>query len=175
MVIYSSNYIEMSNWSKTETVKYLQDKIKEVRTAMLTTYNSDKGFSSRPMGTADVDDEGNIWFFTNEYSEKASEISVENTVSLTYSDPKDHTYLSIVAEAELVDDKAKMKELWNPFINAFFPQGMDDPKITLLKITPTDAEYWDSSSSSMVVLFNMLKAVVTGKRYDEGDHGKISL
>lgn len=165
----------MSNWSKTESLKYLQDEIKEVRTAMLTTYNASKGFSSRPMGTADVDNDGNIWFFTNEHSEKASEISVENTISLTYSDPKNHTYLSIIGEAELVDDKSKMKALWNPFIQAFFPEGIDDPKLTLLKITPTDAEYWDSSSSSMVVLFNMLKAVVTGRRYDEGNHGKIDL
>lgn len=164
-----------SDWSKTESLKYLQDKVNEVKTAMLTTYNAEKGFSSRPMGTADIDNEGNIWFFTNEYSPKASEISVENTVSLTYSDVKDHTYLSIVAEASLVDDKAKMKELWNPFIEAFFPQGIDDPKLTLLKVVPTDAEYWDSSSSSMVVLFNMLKARLTGKQYDEGKHGKIDL
>jgi general stress protein 26 len=165
----------MSDWSKTESLKYLQDKINEVRTAMLTTYNPETGFHSRPMGTADVDENGDIWFFTNEYSPKASEISVENTVSLTYSDTKNHTYLSIVAEASLVDDKAKMKELWNPFIKAFFPDGLEDPKLTLIKLTPTDAEYWDSSSSSMVVLFNMLKAAVTGKMYDEGKHGKIDL
>ena len=163
----------MSVHPTTESLKYFQDEINEVKTAMLTTYNAGKGFSSRPMGTADVDAEGNIWFFTNENSEKASEISVENTISLTYSDPKNHTYLSIIGEAELVDDKAKMKALWNPFVQAFFPAGLDDPKLTLLKITPTDAEYWDSSSSSMVVLFNMLKAVVTGKRSDEGKHGHL--
>lgn len=165
----------MNDWSKTESLKYLQDKVKEVKTAMLTTYSPEKGFNSRPMGTADIDDEGNIWFFTNEYSPKASEISVENTVSLTYSDITNHTYLSIVAEASIVADKAKMKELWNPFIKAFFPEGLDDPKLTLLKVQPTDAEYWDSSSSSMVVLFNLLKAVVSGKQYDEGKHGKIDL
>jgi general stress protein 26 len=165
----------MSEQSKAESLKYFRDEINEVKTAMLTTYDSGKGFTSRPMATADVDAEGNVWFFTNEYSHKASQISVENTISLTYSDPKNHTYLSILGEAELVDDKAKMKALWSPFVQAFFPQGLDDPKLTLLKITPTDAEYWDSSSSSMVVLFNMLKAVVTGKRYDEGKHGKIAL
>ncbi|MBB5394452.1 pyridoxamine 5'-phosphate oxidase family protein [Mucilaginibacter sp. AK015] len=165
----------MSNWSKAESLQYFKDKIKEIRTAMLTTYNAEKGFNSRPMGTADVDNEGNVWFFTNEYSPKASEISVENTVSLTYSDIKNHTYLSVVAEASIVDDKAKMKELWNPFVQAFFPEGLDDPKLTLLKLTPTDAEYWDSSSSSMVVLFNILKATITGKMYDEGEHGKIDI
>jgi general stress protein 26 len=165
----------MNDWSKTESLKYLQDKVKEVKIAMLTTYSPEEGFKSRPMATADIDDEGNIWFFTNECSHKTSEISVENTVSLTYSDPNNHTYLSIVAEASLVDDKAKMKELWSPFIQAFFPKGLNDPKLTLLKVQPTDAEYWDSSSSSMVVLFNLLKAVVIGKQFDEGKHGNIAL
>jgi general stress protein 26 len=165
----------MNDWSKTESLKYLRDKVKEVKIAMLTTYSAEEGFSSRPMGTADIDEEGNIWFFTNECSHKASEVSVENTVSLTYSDPNNQTYLSIVAEASLVDDKAKMKELWSPFIQAFFPKGLNDPKLTLLKVQPTDAEYWDSSSSSMVVLFNLLKAVVNGKQYDENKHGNIAL
>jgi general stress protein 26 len=165
----------MNDWSKTESLKYLRDKVNEVKIAMLTTYSSEEGFKSRPMATADIDDEGNIWFFTNKYSPKASDISVENTVSLTYSDTNNHTYLSIVAEASLVDDRERMKELWNPFIQAFFPKGLNDPKLTLLKVEPTDAEYWDSSSSSMVVLFNLLKAVVNGKQYNKGKHGNIAL
>jgi general stress protein 26 len=165
----------MSDQFKPESLKYFRDKINEIKTAMLTTYDAEKGFHSRPMGTADVDEAGNIWFFTNECSPKASEISVENTVSLTYSDPNNHTYLSIIGEASLVGDKAKMKQLWNPFVKAFFPEGLDDPKLTLLKIEPTDAEYWDSNSSSMVVLFTMLKAAVSGKKFDEGKHGKIDL
>jgi general stress protein 26 len=165
----------MSNWTEHESLQYLRDKVKGVRTGMLTTYNSQRGFHSRPMGTADIDEEGAIWFFTNEYSTKAEEISVDNKVSITYSDPNDHTYISISGEAEFVDDKAKIKELFNPFIKAFFPEGLDDPKMILLKITLSDVEYWDSSSSKMVVLFNMLKAVVTGNRYDEGKHGTIDL
>jgi general stress protein 26 len=165
----------MKNWSKEESLEYLNNKIKEVRTGMLTTFNHDKGLHSRPMGTADVDEDGNIWFFTNEYSSKAIEISLENHVSLTYTDTHNHTYLSILGEASLVDDKAKMKELWNPFVKAFFPEGLDDPKLSLLMVKPTDAEYWDSSSSSIVVLFNMLKAAVTSTQYDEGKHGKIVL
>jgi general stress protein 26 len=165
----------MNDWSKEESLQYLRDKVKEVKTAMLTTYSEDKGFHSRPMGTADIDDDGNIWFFTDEFSTKANEISIENTVSLTYADTHNHTYLSINGDAELVDDREKMKALWNPFVKAFFPKGVDDPKLILLKITPADAEYWDSSSSSMVVLFNILKAAVTGTQYDEGKHGKITL
>ena len=66
-----------------------------------------------------------------------------------------------------------MKELYNPAIKAWFPQGLDDPNLALLKVTPLQAEYWDSSSSKMITLLQMAKAIATGEKYNEGQHGKI--
>ncbi|RYY27237.1 MAG: pyridoxamine 5'-phosphate oxidase [Sphingobacteriaceae bacterium] len=165
----------MSEQSKSEQIKFLKDKIEDVRIAMLVTVNANREIHSRPMATADVDADGNVWFFTNEFSPKVAEISHENKVVLAYSNPSNNTYLSIKGTASLVDDKAKMKELWNPIIKAFFPGGLDDPKLTLLKVDTDEAEYWDSNSSKMVVGFQMLKAAITGEKYDQGDHGKIQL
>ncbi len=165
----------MSEQSKSEQVKYLKDKIEDVRVAMLVTVNAKHEIHSRPMGTAHVDEDGNIWFFTNEYSSKVDEISHENKVVVTYANSNNSTYLCIKGTAELVDDRAKMEEYWNPIIKAFFPAGIDDPKLTLMKIDTEEAEYWDSNSSKMVVAFQMLKAAVTGKPYGKDDHGKIEL
>jgi general stress protein 26 len=165
----------MNTASKAEQIKFLKDKVEDVRIAMLVTVNANHEIHSRPMGTAELDEEGNIWFFTNEYSSKVDEISHENKVVVTYSNPNNNTYLSIKGTASLVDDREKMKKLWNPIIKAFFPDGIDDPKLTLLKVDTEEAEYWDSNSSKMVVGFQMLKAAITGERYDQGDHGKIQL
>ena len=163
----------MSN--KQEHVHFLKTKVDNIRTAMLTTFTKAHGFHCRPMGTAEIDASGDIWFFTNEYSAKAREISLDNKVNVTYSDSGTNTYLSIKGHAHLIDDKEKMKTLWNPYIQAFFPDGLGDPKLILLKIETSDLEYWDSSSSKIVVLFNMLKANLLGKQYDEGEHGKLKL
>jgi len=160
---------------KEEHVQFLKQKVDNIRTAMLTTFTQAKGFHCRPMGTADVDANGDIWFFTNEYSSKAKEVSIDNKVNITYADSGTNTYLSIKGKAQLIDDKEKMKALWNPFVSAFFPDGIDDPKLILLKVETSDMEYWDSSSSKIVVLFNMLKANLLGKQYDEGEHGKLKL
>ena len=165
----------MNTASKAEQIKFLKDKVEDVRIAMLVTVNANHEIHSRPMGTAKLDEEGNIWFFTNEYSSKVDEISHENKVVVTYSNPSNNTYLSIKGTASLVDDRGKMKKLWNPIIKVFFPDGIDDPKLTLLKVDTEEAEYWDSNSSKMVVGFQMLKAAITGERYDQGDHGKIQL
>jgi general stress protein 26 len=160
---------------KEEHVHFLKLKVDNIRTAMLTTFTKVRGFHCRPMGTAEIDANGDIWFFTNEYSAKAKEISADNKVNVTYSDSGTNTYLSIKGHAHLIDDKDKMKALWNPYIQAFFPDGLGDPKLILLKVETSDMEYWDSSSSKIVVLFNMLKANLLGKQYDEEEHGKIKL
>jgi len=163
----------MSN--KEDHVHFLRGKVENIRTAMLTTFTPSKGFHCRPMGTAEIDQNADIWFFTNEYSAKAKEISIDNKVHVSYADSGTNTYLSIKGHAHLIDDKEKMKKLWTPFIQAFFPEGLDDPKLILLKIETSDLEYWDASSSKIVVLFNMLKANLLGKQYDEGEHGKMKL
>jgi len=142
----------MENLSKKQTLRYLKDKIKNIRTALLTTYTNSNGYRSRPLGTADIDKSGNIWFFTNEYCPKNKDVFTDSTVSVTYSNPDSDAYVNVRGEAELISDRQKMKEFWSPFANAFFPKGINDPKLTLIRIRPTNAEYWDSSSIKLFVL-----------------------
>ncbi|MEJ7557665.1 MAG: pyridoxamine 5'-phosphate oxidase family protein [Pedobacter sp.] len=157
-----------------ENIALLKKMTEDVRICMFTTLSDTDEFSSRPMGTAKVDEAGSIWFFTNEYSLKTKEISKENQVTLGYSDPSNNTYISVNGKAELVDDQSLKEAYFSPAIKAWFPEGAEDPKLILIKVEPTSAEYWDSSSSKMVVAFNMLKAIVTGTTFDEGKHDKIS-
>jgi general stress protein 26 len=157
-----------------KNIALLKDMIEDVRICMFTTLSDKDEFSSRPMGTAKVEEDGSIWFFTNEYSLKTKEISKENQVTLGYSNPATNTYVAVNGKAELVDDQAKKEAYFSAPIKAWFPDGVEDPRLILIKVEPISAEYWDSNSSKMVVAFNMLKAIVTGSTYDEGTHDKIS-
>ncbi|MGM9475825.1 pyridoxamine 5'-phosphate oxidase family protein [Pedobacter sp. GSP4] len=153
-----------------KNIAILKEMAESVRTCMFTTFSSGDEFGSRPMGTAKIEDDGSLWFFTNEYSLKSKEISKENNVLLAYSDPAHNTYLTVKGKAELVDDKVRKKAYFSPFIKAWFPDGIEDPRLILIKVTPNEAEYWDASASKIVVLFSMLKAVVTGDTPDLGKH-----
>ena len=84
-------------------------------------------------------------------------------------------YLSISGRAEVVKDKAKIEELWSPVLKAWFPEGLDDPHLCLLKIPVEQAEYWDAPSSKIVQLFGMAKAIATGQEADYGENKKITL
>lgn len=159
---------------KTEkNITLLKEKIEDVRICMMTTLSLNNEFSSRPMATANVDEDGNIWFFTNEYTLKTTEISKDNMVSLIYSNPSSHTYMYVNGKAELIDDERKKESYFSAIDKAWFPGGSADPNLILIKVTPVVAEYWDSTSSKMVVAINMLKAIVTGEQYDEGHHDKL--
>jgi len=159
-----------------QNVEKLIEMAKGVRTCMLITNEKDaENLSGRPMSINKIDEDGCIWFFTKASSYKIDEIEESKKVSIAITNESSNNYLMIHGTATLVNDKTKMKELWSAIMKAWFPLGLDDPDMTLIKVTPNEVNYWDSSSSKMVVLFNILKAIVTGKEYAEGEHGKIKL
>jgi len=159
-----------------QNVEKLIEMVKGVRTCMLITneMNADN-ISGRPMSISKIDDDGIIWFFTKASSPKVDEIEESKKVSIAITNESSNNYLMIHGTATLVNDKSKMAALWSAIMKAWFPLGLDDPDMTLIKVVPDEVNYWDSSSSKMVVLFNLLKALVTGKEYAEGEHGKINL
>ncbi|MET4080422.1 general stress protein 26 [Pedobacter sp. UYP30] len=158
-----------------KNIKKLKEMVEAVRICMFNTVNAKGEMGSRPMATAKIEDDGGIWFFTNEYSPKSKEISKENNVLLAYSDPSNNTYVTVRGKAAFIDDREKKKELWSPFVKAWFPDGVDDPNLILLKVDADEVEYWDSSASKLVVLFSTLKAIVTGDQPDVGEHDKIKI
>jgi general stress protein 26 len=157
-------------------VEKLVEMVKDIRSCMLITNPTKAGaLSGRPMGVNMVDEDGTMWFFTKRSSNKADEIKEDSDVSIAIVDDSESKYLMINGYANIVDDKAKMEELWNPILKAWFPEGLDDPDMTLIKVVPQEADYWDSSSSTMVNMFRMVKALVTGQESEGGEYGKINI
>jgi len=157
-----------------EGIQKLRSFIDRGDVAILSTIHEDH-IRSRPMATSDIDDEGNIWFFTNEYSPKVDQLNQNKNINLCYSDHDNNTYVCVNGTASVSTDHDKMKKLFNPMVKAFFPQGLSDPKLALLKVTPQHAEYWDSHSNMMVRFMGILGSALTDERYIHGDHGEINL
>ncbi|MBC8054679.1 MAG: pyridoxamine 5'-phosphate oxidase family protein [Sphingobacteriaceae bacterium] len=142
--------------------------------AMLCTLRDDH-IHSRPMATSDIDVDGNIWFFTNEYSPKVDEVENNKNITLCYTDHTNNKYVCINGIASVVSDRSKMEELFNSSVKNFFPEGMDDPRLALLKVRPKHAEYWDSHSNSMVHFMGILGSSLTNQQSLGGEHGEIDL
>jgi general stress protein 26 len=158
-----------------EAIQKFKQLVKDVNVCMFTTIADDYEMFSRPMVTMEVDDQGNAWFFTNEFSEKVHEISRDNHVNLIYCNPKSNTYVNVRGTCTVVVDRSRINKLWTPKLKAWFPQGPDDPKLCLLKVVTENAYYWNHSSSKMAVFFSMLKAIAKKEKIDNGEIGKLNL
>ena len=141
---------------------------------MLTTINGGK-LRSRPMSTQEMDENGELWFFTSDETHKVDEIEKDDRVNVAYAKPDDNTYVSVSGSGSISRDRQKIEELWNPILKAWFPEGLDDPHLCLLKVSVEEAEYWDSPNSTIVQLYGFVKAMVTGESAKGGEHGKVSL
>ena len=165
----------MSAYDHSSQVAELKSKIKSIRFAMFTTVGQDDRLISQPMTNQEMDAEGNLWFFTSSQTELWENIATHPQVNLTFAEPEDSVYVSISGRAERVVDRAKIKEMWNPAVQAWFPAGPDDPHAMLVRVVSDSAEYWDSNASTMVQLYKMAKAVLTGTTPEETEHAKINL
>lgn len=158
-----------------DVVEHLGKLIHGIKVAMMTTVEQDGSLRSRPMWTHDRDFDGELWFFTKGHSPKVDEVEHDHHVSLSYADPAREHYVSVSGRCSLVLDKEKARELWNPTLKAWFPQGLDDPELALLRVSVEKAEYWDTPSSRMVQLVGFVKATLTGQEYRPGDNEKVTL
>lgn len=159
--------------SREEAVEKLGELIRDIRIAMLTTAKPEGTLHGRPMATQEAPFDGDLWFFTGASSPKVGEIEDDQHVQLSYAQPDKNVYVSVSGRASIVRDKEKARELWSPAMKTWFPDGLDDPDLALLKVHVEAAEYWDTHSSAVVHLFGFIKAVATGQRPDVGDHEKI--
>jgi general stress protein 26 len=177
---HAGNIFFDEEYSMTEqdksTLKTLRDKIGDVKFGMLTTLDPDGKLSSRPMTSQQLDDVGQIWFFTSDKSDFVRHLPAHPEVNVSFSEPDDSLYVSIAGHAEAVHDRAKIDELWNPLVAAWFDGGKEDPHLVLLRVRIASAEYWDTHSSKMTQLYALAKSALTGKApRNLGEHGKMSL
>jgi len=167
---------EIENLNNKEAIDKLKQLVEDIDVCLFcTNINKDDGETCRPMSSQKVCEEGNIWFFSEVGSVKNREIELDNHVRLFYSHPGKDSYLIVNGKAELVFDQATIEELWNPAIKAWFPEGKDDPNISVVKVSPSSGYYWDTKGSKMINFIRMVASVASGKNILKGNEGSISI
>ena len=112
-----------------------------MKSGILITKEGNGKLKERAIVPTHVDKEGNLWFFTNECSDKLNSIPVNGNVMISYGNPKDSDYVVIHGNALIVKDKKKMQELWSAVGKVWFGNGLHDNKLALIKIAPFKIEY----------------------------------
>jgi general stress protein 26 len=150
------------NLSDYEALKKFNKLVNDINVCMFITNNHESNHT-RPMYTTEVEENGTLWFFTDIRSIKVEEVSKDNTVHLVYAHPGKESYLDVWGNASVVTDKQTIKDKWTAFVKAWFPGGVDDPNISLLKVKPQNIYYWDAEAGKMVSFIKIIAGAITGK------------
>jgi general stress protein 26 len=163
---------DMANDNTANDIQRVWDLMKKIGFAMLVTRDGGK-LRARPMSAYLERDENTIYFLTDARRHKDEEIARDPHVNLAFADPGSQKYVSLTATATISNDRAKIRQLFSTPAKAWWDSA-EDPNIRLLKITPDDAEFWDSPGS-VISYVKMAAAAVTGTRPDLGDNRKVAL
>ena len=167
---HDSEYKELSGEAGRKKIAELA---KGIHIAMMTTVAADGSMSSRPMAVQDKPFDGTLWFLTRNTSEKIDEIADDQHVTLNFADTSASKYLSLKGRATVNEDRAKIKELWNPMYKAWFPKGEDDPEIAVLRVDVHEGDYWEATSGKIVMMMKYAVAAATGGKVEVGEAGHV--
>jgi general stress protein 26 len=162
------------------TIEELYAHIEDIEIAMLTTRRADGSIVARPMATQKRAAGADIWFVTEKSSAKLDEIRNDAHVCLSYYKDRTREWVSVSGRAKLVDDRAKIAELYEPDWRAWFgDEGgekdgtPEDPRIILIGVDIDFAQYLEINKPQAVVLFEVVKGMVTGTPPDVGEVRRI--
>ena len=133
----------------------------------------DGALTARPIGVAGdhAAFDGTLWFITDKRSRKVQAIESGATTTLLFQNDKEGAYLHLIGHASVVEDRARLEELYTTLQRTWFPKGLDDPDITLVRFDAVEANYWDSHDSLVRLAAGFVKSIVTGKPGASGNTG----
>src|ERR1700712_4263381 len=167
------NYKDLQGTEATKKIKELAGNAKTC--FFCTNHAPGKSFATRPMSVQKIDDDGNFWFLSASDSHKNNEVFSDSSVQLLFQGSSYSDFLNIYGKASITKDKEKIKELWEPTLKVWFTEGIDDPRISVIKVEPTEGYYWDTKHAQAVAFVKQLVGAAIGKTLDDSIEGKLEV
>jgi general stress protein 26 len=146
-----------------------------IEIAMFTTRRADGHLVSRPMATQTQAEGTDLWFVTDIESHKLDELETDPHVNLAYYKDRTREWVSVTGTASISQDRRVIRELYRPDWKAWFGDegggrdgGPDDPRLALILVDVHSASYLKVDKPRPVVLFEVVKGMVTGSPPDVG-------
>jgi general stress protein 26 len=167
------NYEDVSAGKAGEQIKKMAEAAKSC--FFCTEIRTGDSFGVRPMSIQKADDDGTLWFLSAKDSHKNREISMNPEVRLYFQGSPHSDFLFLTGVAEISDDREKIRELWEPIAKAWFTEGENDPRISVIKVSPRSGFYWDNKHGNLVAGTKMMIGALLGKTMDDSIQGKIKM
>ena len=127
------------------------------------------------MAVQKVDDHGDLWFLSAIDSHKNHELEKDPRVELFFQGSSHSDFLHLIGTASVTRDRAKIDELWNPLVKTWFTEGKEDPRITVVRVRPSQGYYWDTKHGGVVAMAKIVIGAAIGKTMDDSIEGRIDV
>lgn len=144
------------------TPEGVAERLRAAGPVMLTTIGGDGKLLAHPMTIQDVSDDVDVWFFVGLAGDQADALRGDGQGNLAVSETG--SWLSVAGRAEFVEDRERVRELWNDAATAYFPGGVDDPDLGLLRVSGESAQAWGLPGGKVAALAQIAKLRLTGSR-----------
>ena len=161
------------NLRGSEAIKKIKDLADGNTCFFCTGITTGKEVTVRPMSVQKVDEAGNLWFLSSDDSYKNEDIERDPKVQLLFKGSSHSDFLNLYGNATISRDKEVIKELWQPILKTWFTEGIDDPRITVIKVSSDSGYYWDNKHGDAIALLKMAAGAIMGKTLDDSIEGKI--
>lgn len=140
-----------------------------------TNATSEDSSSARPMTVQKIDDAGSLWFLSANDSHKDQELLDDPFVKLYFQGSAHSDFLVLKGRASVSADRQKIKELWEPVMKTWFTEGIDDPRISVIEVAPSEGYYWDTKHGNAVAGIKMMIGAALGKTMDDSIEGTVKV
>jgi len=158
-----------------EAVERVKDMAKDAETCFFVTSAAATGQTNgvRPMSVRQTDDAGNLWFLSASDSHKNHELAANPAVKLYFQVGAHAGFLELEGHAEVLQDRSRIHELWNPLLKTWFTEGEDDPRVTVIRFMPQSGYYWDNKHGAVVAGAKVAVGALIGKTLDDSIEGRL--
>ena len=169
----------MDEPNRDDAEQRLWDAIKERRTGMLGLIGGADGHMQPMTAFADQEEgEGggrDIWFFCRKDNDLLRQAGQGHAAMFTLLTKNDDFVACISGVLREGYDPSRIDRFWNPVVAAWYPEGKDDPNLTLLRFDPEDAQVWISRGGAVRFGWEIAKANLTKTLPDIGEQAHLSL
>ena len=134
-----------------------------------------QGMHVQPMTAFAEKPEGKIWFFTYRDTDLARRAG-DGSRAMFIVQSKDQSLQACVGGLLSQDrDPDRIEKFWDPMIAAWFPEGKQDPRLTLLRLDCTDAQVWLTEAGALKYAWEVARSNMKGERPDLGEQRRLDL
>jgi general stress protein 26 len=162
------------NLQGSSAIEKIRSMVESTKTCFFCTSATIAGSSgARPMSVQEVDAEGNLWFLSGIDTHKDQELKIDPRVQLYFQGSAHGDFLEINGHGSVSQDPVKIDHLWRPIMKNWFTEGREDPRISVIKVTPVDGYYWETKHGFLISGVKILLGSVTGNTSDDSREGEL--